>query len=131
MIRRPPRSTRTDTLFPYTTLFRSGRASISSRLPRTAWNWQQGLAVAVIVGDVERSGPDRRIRSCDVKRRGEARVAIPERVAKFFVEIPTDVLAVEQRGFQCAPLALLVSSEDRRVGRGCATTCISRWSAAP
>src|SRR3546814_17208720 len=27
MIRRPPRSTRTDTLFPYTTLFRS------------AWNW--------------------------------------------------------------------------------------------
>src|SRR3546814_8668907 len=27
MIRRPPRSTRTDTLFPYTTLFRSGRYS--------------------------------------------------------------------------------------------------------
>src|SRR3546814_12757387 len=26
MIRRPPRSTRTDTLCPYTTLFRSGRA---------------------------------------------------------------------------------------------------------
>src|SRR3546814_5237442 len=26
MIRRPPRSTRTDTLFPYTTLFRSGQA---------------------------------------------------------------------------------------------------------
>src|SRR3546814_16661008 len=29
MIRRPPRSTRTDTLFPYTTLFRS--ASLSAR----------------------------------------------------------------------------------------------------
>src|SRR3546814_15435445 len=28
IIRRPPRSTRTDTLFPYTTLFRSGRASL-------------------------------------------------------------------------------------------------------
>src|SRR3546814_12733585 len=27
MIRRPPRSTRTDTLFPYTTLFRSPRAA--------------------------------------------------------------------------------------------------------
>src|SRR3546814_2414094 len=27
MIRRPPRSTRTDTLFPYTTLFRSQRSS--------------------------------------------------------------------------------------------------------
>src|SRR3546814_9460055 len=32
MIRRPPRSTRTDTLFPYTTLFRSvGQASRSGR----------------------------------------------------------------------------------------------------
>src|SRR3546814_7827922 len=28
MIRRPPRSTRTDTLFPYTTLFRSSRSQI-------------------------------------------------------------------------------------------------------
>src|SRR3546814_2560445 len=33
MIRRPPRSTRTDTLFPYTTLFRS-RWSTSSACPR-------------------------------------------------------------------------------------------------
>src|SRR3546814_4142215 len=32
MIRRPPRSTRTDTLFPYTTLFRSQR-SRRARLP--------------------------------------------------------------------------------------------------
>src|SRR3546814_3704335 len=31
MIRRPPRSTRTDTLFPYTTLFRSQRALLRSR----------------------------------------------------------------------------------------------------
>src|SRR3546814_6798504 len=30
MIRRPPRSTRTDTLFPYTTLFRSCRGPICS-----------------------------------------------------------------------------------------------------
>src|SRR3546814_4629593 len=28
MIQRPPRSTRTDTLFPYTTLFRSGRLGL-------------------------------------------------------------------------------------------------------
>src|SRR3546814_18554863 len=31
MIRRPPRSTRTDTLFPYTTLFRSGRVGQGRR----------------------------------------------------------------------------------------------------
>src|SRR3546814_14304907 len=33
MIRRPPRSTRTDTLFPYTTLFRSARLRIKERMP--------------------------------------------------------------------------------------------------
>src|SRR3546814_1360942 len=31
MIRRPPRSTRTDTLFPYTTLFRSDRIAVAAR----------------------------------------------------------------------------------------------------
>src|SRR3546814_5354741 len=31
MIRRPPRSTRTDTLLPYTTLFRSARSRLSGR----------------------------------------------------------------------------------------------------
>src|SRR3546814_21067565 len=35
MIRRPPRSTRTDTLFPYTTLFRSDRKG----LPRHLVHW--------------------------------------------------------------------------------------------
>src|SRR3546814_7443208 len=33
MIRRPPRSTRTDTLFPYTTLFRSARLPPARRAP--------------------------------------------------------------------------------------------------
>src|SRR3546814_15264460 len=35
MIRRPPRSTRTDTLFPYTTLFRSGQSDRASCDGRT------------------------------------------------------------------------------------------------
>src|SRR3546814_6029976 len=34
MIRRPPRSKRTDTLFPYTTLFRSTRAPCLTRITR-------------------------------------------------------------------------------------------------
>src|SRR3546814_14155005 len=33
MIRRPPRSTRTDTLFPYTTLFRSAHATRKQATP--------------------------------------------------------------------------------------------------
>src|SRR3546814_10285674 len=37
LIRRPPRSTRTDTLFPYTTLFRSGAPTLlSAQTPCTA-----------------------------------------------------------------------------------------------
>src|SRR3546814_13120037 len=35
MIRRPPRSTRTDTLFPYTTLFRSQRGGVPVQLQRS------------------------------------------------------------------------------------------------
>src|SRR3546814_1786523 len=33
MIRRPPRSTRTDTLFPYTTLFRSSALAVATPAP--------------------------------------------------------------------------------------------------
>src|SRR3546814_4509663 len=36
MIRRPPRSTRVDTLFPYTTLFRSASSRCPGAAPRTA-----------------------------------------------------------------------------------------------
>src|SRR3546814_4214329 len=37
MIRRPPRSTRTDTLFPYTTLFRSKPPVMESAKPQGFW----------------------------------------------------------------------------------------------
>src|SRR3546814_851260 len=36
MIRRPPRSTRTDTLFPYTTLFRSLERAVAERFPNVS-----------------------------------------------------------------------------------------------
>src|SRR3546814_5291218 len=48
MIRRPPRSTRTDTLFPYTTLFRSARRPLRhagdrlSPLPPGRWRSDDG-----------------------------------------------------------------------------------------
>src|SRR3546814_4764578 len=62
MIRRPPRSTRTDTLFPYTTLFRStsirtGTVTASAMLRKLcAYPRQNGLALALReVGRLERS----------------------------------------------------------------------------
>src|SRR3546814_1124376 len=42
MIRRPPRSTRTDTLFPYTTLFRS---IIISNIPRLVPGWNKPIII--------------------------------------------------------------------------------------
>src|SRR3546814_4985776 len=53
MIRRPPRSTRTDTLFPYTTLFRSLRGWIDAReLGTDLGRHPQGRAVE----EVEKKG---------------------------------------------------------------------------
>src|SRR3546814_11272658 len=45
MRRRPPRSTRTDTLFPYTTLFRSDQGEVSLRVE------PHGDDVRAVVGD--------------------------------------------------------------------------------
>src|SRR3546814_3066646 len=41
MIRRPPRSTRTDTLFPYTTLFRTSQAARQGRHRRRQSRYQR------------------------------------------------------------------------------------------
>src|SRR3546814_14043221 len=46
MIRRPPRSTRTDTLFPYTTLFRSSLAEIASQVSRATEVAQSAVTAA-------------------------------------------------------------------------------------
>src|SRR3546814_11143903 len=71
MIRRPPRSTRTDTLFPYTTLFRSYKdpgnyVHVSERLARElSESHPQGAIwarqfdnVANLRGHYETTGPD-------------------------------------------------------------------------
>src|SRR3546814_8488873 len=67
MIRRPPRSTRTDTLFPYTTLFRSheARAAAGSSRPDRGSDRRQR---AVPSGPY---GPDRSLRRMQ-KRHGTA-----------------------------------------------------------
>src|SRR3546814_5987226 len=45
MIRRPPRSTRTDTLFPYTTLFRSrAQHEVDAKVVGVAPCWRSGAA---------------------------------------------------------------------------------------
>src|SRR3546814_1949901 len=50
MIRRPPRSTRTDTLFPYTTLFRSVSAADENDLPQLGGGTEVAFAGRSNVG---------------------------------------------------------------------------------
>src|SRR3546814_2105084 len=50
MIRRPPRSTRTDTLFPYTTLFRSTMA-VEILLPKIGFSMQEGQIAEWLASD--------------------------------------------------------------------------------
>src|SRR3546814_6728251 len=70
MIRRPPRSTRTDTLFPYTTLFRSSRTRTSERSRQRRRSPSQGPSN----GDQDsalREGPRSR-EPTSVRRQGHA-----------------------------------------------------------
>src|SRR3546814_2344176 len=66
MIRRPPRSTRTDTLFPYTTLFRSGRDLVGFEL-------FQPLDALFLLGRIGRNAVDHPCpgKGCDRVRRSE------------------------------------------------------------
>src|SRR3546814_3612249 len=62
MIRPPPRSTRTDTLFPYTTLFRSPRDRRVLALPLSPFGWRaEDFSV--------RSARHRQSRSADLRLR--------------------------------------------------------------
>src|SRR3546814_18098924 len=75
MIRRPPISTRTDTRFPYTTLFRSRADGAVGRRVRPA----------VLSGDLAKQGVDRRGRKADCAvryaKRNEQLVADAHRAA--------------------------------------------------
>src|SRR3546814_8911651 len=62
MIRRPPRSTRTDTLFPYTTLFRSKRLAkafriLATALRRNSWHLIQCLTARLILIGILKKSP--------------------------------------------------------------------------
>src|SRR3546814_13569946 len=57
MIRRPPRSTRTDTLFPYTTLFRSIlRTMLAAHVMQALTTCPAGIAADMALSQVRRVG---------------------------------------------------------------------------
>src|SRR3546814_14042387 len=100
MRRRPPRSTRTDTLFPYTTLFRSWQAG------------DDGLGIRHL----------RHLRRVDEACDLDAPRPCLDRAADQF-----DLVA-GRKDMLLVLLAVARRSEERRVGKECVSTCRSRWS---
>src|SRR3546814_12310483 len=111
MIRRPPRSTRTDTLVPYTTLFRTQTAALVGRDGSIDWlclpRFDSGGCFAALLGD--RSNGHWRI----------APEAEPVRVERRYVP-GTPVL---ETTFHTPE-----RSEERRVGKECVSTVRYRWA---
>src|SRR3546814_13111603 len=123
MIRRPPRSTRTDTLFPYTTLFRS-HAALEGADGRAVLDTEAaiGLDFALIVdpGNTELDSALWFDQAFQQSVLGIARVAFNERpqTMHHFVDGLHELGLVRIAG----------RSEERRVGKECVSTCRSRWS---
>src|SRR3546814_17672472 len=129
MIRRPPRSTRTDTLFPYTTLFRS-RAGMVRQASAGIYSWLPlGYRVLKNIERIVREEQDRAgaqevlmptIQSAELWRKsgrydgyGKEMLRIVDRHEREMLYGPTNE---EQR------------SEERSVGKACVSTCRSRGS---
>src|SRR3546814_15604763 len=111
MIRRPPRSTRTDTLFPYTTLFRSRHQDFAANAPDR-----------LRAKRADRAGRYQKVEDrADAERRDEADRHVALGVARFLGRCRHRIKAhigEEDRR----------RSEERRVGKECVSTCRSRWS---
>src|SRR3546814_16991794 len=83
MIRRPPRSTRTDTLFPYTTLFRSHQERIERRQLVEDLDDVAVVDIALVAAPALESGLERQ-RAVEIRIADEDRLAALEDVG--FVE---------------------------------------------
>src|SRR3546814_16206738 len=113
MIRRPPRSTRTDTLFPYTTLFRSVPNQVDLGIFSVMWSEhcsykssKKWLKTLPTKADWVIQGPGENAGVIDI---GDGQAAI---------------LKMESHNHP----SFIERSEERRVGKECVSKCRSRWS---
>src|SRR3546814_13005638 len=124
MILPPPRSTPTDTLFPYTTLFRAYKAGRALAL--LAWE-KAGDDLAREPRGTECFGVDAAPARLDLGEHILA--ALDDRLVKgaralhFLEDHRRDDMIVEESG-----TAIGDRSEERRVGKACVSTGRSRWS---
>src|SRR3546814_9695864 len=144
MIRRPPRSTRTDTLFPYTTLFRSEK--VGSRRNRCrCWHGcpyytypvkppTHGMGMTAKTGGQRRTGARRWLRWLWKLPLLLLALSVLQVLALRFVDPPFSAfMAARQlqawgagdRDFRIAYDWRDRKSEERRVGKECVSTCRS------
>src|SRR3546814_13267065 len=146
MIRRPPRSTRPDTLFPYTTLFRSSWPVTEHYKSARSYASPEGREACTneLIEKGRLDGRVTRFRKADGT---EFWGAVSSRLANIggrtysigTVVDPTEQMAKEaelreaRETLQDAVesltegFALYDRSEERRVGKECVSTCGSRW----
>src|SRR3546814_16833336 len=118
MIRRPPRSTRTDTLLPYTTLFRSALCQPCKAM----------ILFLKIDGVAAFNRLLVQLRPLLVD--GQLALGLFEHVHLGRAVHPQKIVEVELRPdplFHPQPF-VEQRSEERRVGKECVSTCRSRWS---
>src|SRR3546814_13520228 len=120
MIRRPPRSTRTDTLFPYTTLFRSPERLRPPQRIEEQFGFQRAVGDLDEIDLVAAFQPvERRI---DVGLAPDLDRAFPER---------RDLFDLRARGHDPRSEKLTARLEELRVRQACVWTSRSRWSLLP
>src|SRR3546814_13621137 len=134
MVRWPARSTRTDTLLPYTALFRSGASVVAGSdaapvLQAAEHDLDAAAAPvpALVVSDRFVAG----FPTCDagLDALGFQRLPEPVGVIAAVAEQPLRLWEiVQQRGCTGVVADLPGRSEERRVGKKCVSTCSSRWS---
>src|SRR3546814_18938676 len=121
MIRRPPRSTRTDTLFPYTTLFRSRSRRDREGTAAVARHDAQYPAEPLLRNDLQYRW-----------RAGRSRAALSLLRAPDLTDVRCrgNEPLVRLRRCQCTPAAqgasLTGRSEERRVGKECVSSVRTR-----
>src|SRR3546814_12513467 len=120
MIRRPPRSTRTDTLFPYTTLFRSVPIGFSSHPVDDRIEYPHGdvlHAFAMIFHCAEWSGAPR----ADGRESLEVRWFPPD-------GLPDDRMLAVSRSIAALQCHRASRTAARWGGQECVSSWRSRWS---
>src|SRR3546814_12041426 len=117
MIRRPPRSKRTDTLCPYTTLFRSAADRIFAR--------RRGDRIKA---QGREDIPGRRLAIILVARIavGRRRIELRHDIADMMLRLPRRTRPIIEIWHMLDRLVPLIS-EERRLGNRCVSPCRSRW----